>query len=89
MQQRVHRLVRHHPDVATTATVTSGGSAAGHELLTAKSSHSVSAITAVYANLCSINKHDFQVEISNHKSQISNPGLQIRKRLPTTNKPEK
>jgi hypothetical protein len=91
MQKRVHRLVRHHPDIATTSTVTSGRSAAGHELLTTKSGHPVSAITAVHANLCSINKHDFQVEISNLKSQIqiSDPSLQIRKRLPTTNKPEK
>jgi hypothetical protein len=86
VQQRVHGLVRDHPNIAAFAAVTSGWTAAGDQFLPPKSGDSVAAMAALHANLGPINKHDFQVEISNFGTQISNFKSWSSDQITTSNK---
>ena len=57
VQQRVQRLVRFQPHVATAATFATGGTTAGNKLLAPKRSDSVATMASLHLDFCAINEH--------------------------------
>src|SRR5438132_5113148 len=57
MQQRVQRLVRLKPHIATAATFATGGTTAGNKLLAPKRRDSVATVASLHSNFGAINEH--------------------------------
>jgi hypothetical protein len=57
MKQRVERIVRDDPYIASASAISSGWTTARNEFLSAKCRYTVASFATLYSNLRAINKH--------------------------------